>query len=259
VKNPWQGRPIGSTASWFDPSDIQRFDSWNIKASPKQQILTKLPSGPVIPCAWGGDPWNSDVILLLKNPAFNPSKAESPDYELNDPLTRQYLEEMATGNFNVEYPNAGLNPQFLKNSQRKPTRGKALEAWKPRNPEPWYTNIVWPEVHKELVRMGMGAEDAWKRIAQRGCTLDISPWGSQSWHHSCMSRISHEVCVPLAREAIRSGKVVLIAWGADIWHVAGLFEASTLPVSEVPGVRHTPRISKRNFPNHWDAVISAMK
>lgn len=259
VQNPWQGRPVGSASPWFDNAELQRFNAWNAKAPPKQKILTSLPSGPVIPCAWGGDPWNADVILLLKNPAFNPTKANSPGYELNDPITRRLLEEMATGNFDPVYPNAGLNPQFLKNKNRQPTRGKALQNWTPRVPEPWYTNIVWTDVHKELVKLGMNATDAWQRIAQRGCTLDISPWGSQSWHHSCMSQVSHDVCVPLAREAIKAGKIVLIAWGADIWQIAGLFEAVNLPVSQTPGVRHTPRISKTNFPTHWQTVINAMK
>ncbi len=250
VQNPWSGRSIGSSASWFDPHELSRLQAWNAKAPPKQQILTHLPSGPVVPCAWGGDPWNAEVILLLKNPAFNVSKANDPDYELNDPITRRLLEEMATSSFDPDYPNAGLNPQFLRDRRQTHSRMR----------EPWYEKIVWSEVHKTLVSMGMGPEDAWKRISQRGCTLDISPWGSSSWHHSCMSQVSHEVCVPLARDAIKQGKIVLVAWGADIWHIAGLFEACSLPVSQAhKGLRWTPRISKNNFPDHWDGVIGAMK
>jgi hypothetical protein len=260
VQNPWSGRQIGLNADWFTQDDRQRFAAWNASAKPDKQVLLQTSTGPAIPSAWAGDPWNASVIILLKNPAFGPN-SNLPNGPLNDQLTRRYMEEMAVGKFDPAFPNAGLRPNFQPLRGRKPTRGKALAAWNAaggREQCNWHAGIVWKDIHKELVGMGMAPQEAWKRISQRGCTLDLSPWGSASWTPSCMSSVSYDVCVPLAREAHRQGKVVIVAWGADLWQVAGFYQAGNLESSAMKGVRHTPRINKNNFPKTWPAVMQAM-
>ena len=101
----------------------------------------------------------------------------------------------------------------------------------------------------------MDTEDAWRRLSQRVCLLELAPFPTEKWNVEAICSTLW-TSVILANQAIDNpDRCVLLARGRDQWRAAGLVRARQLPKSL--GVRgNQPRINERNFPESWVRVLA---
>lgn len=254
-KGPWAGRQHGDTSAWWLPGELDRLRRHNDRLRAESdrsreagdakraddllryQVLLGTRSGHhPIPCQWAGDPWSARVLLLLMNPSW---EEESCDRTLGNQALRDTLDEAARGDFNPQYPNPFLSPDW-------------------RRIDSWHPSRVFGGLHRQMVeRGGWDPELAWQRLSQRVCVLELSPWASKSWTAACWGPTT-VLAGSLALEAQQDpSRVVLVGRGADEWRKAGLLDVDLLEQSG--GVRmNQVRISQSNFPLSWDRITAAV-
>ena len=107
----------------------------------------------VIPCQWAGNPWDADVLVLM----MNPSLGGDIDAFYSRPGVPELVGTCARGDWHPEYPNVWLHPTVRAGNN-------------------WHSSVVWTRIHSELTKRGVKSEAAWKRIATRGCVLELAAW-----------------------------------------------------------------------------------
>ena len=167
------------------------------------------------------------------NPSYGPKTDQL--YESGPPEALYHLCLNAMGHWDDRYPNPWIHPRL-------------------RDIEPWCSTVVFGSLHRELVGMGMDPEEAYMRLSQRACVLELSPWpsykwGDGSWVSTC------KLSVELAQAAMQDpNRLVLLGRGESEWKSAGLLDVDTLHKSK--GIRsHQCRVSKGNFPEAWDRIL----
>ena len=142
----------------------------------------------------------------------------------------------ARGDWHPEYPNVWLHPTVRAGNN-------------------WHSSVVWTRIHSELTKRGVKSEAAWKRIATRGCVLELAAWPTPTWTPGVFTS-STALSVELAQRASDDpNKVVLLCRGETEWRSAGLLDADLLPKSK--GVRRNQcRVTPSNFPDVWEDVLS---
>ena len=265
LNNPWSNRPAMCPSPWFLPGEAARIGRHNSRVQAKatsaktlkdaHQALRRLvaPPGPngaaPVPTQWAGNPWEAPILLLLMNPSWgavdtgtSPADAGLDHTETGykiaaDAQLQDLLDRTARGAWDPDYPNPFLHP-----------------AW--RKVDTWHPKKVFANLHSHLTgAQKMGSEDAWKRLAQRVCVLEISPWASLEWTSGCIGPTSR-LAADLAQVAMDSpDRLVLVGRGGDEWRKVGLLDVDLLESSR--GIRsHQVRISQNNFPNSWGRIIS---
>lgn len=264
LKNPWQDRNPMDQGDWFLPGEKDRIDRHNGRVMSRaagsktlkqaHQALRRLvaPPGPngrhPVPIQWAGNPWEAPILLLLMNPSWGavetgttPSDAgldhTQAGYKIaaNSNLIR-LIDGTARGDWDPAYPNPFLHP-----------------AW--RQVDSWHPKKVFAQLHGHLVdSMKMHPEDAWKRLSQRACVLEISPWASLEWTSGCIGPTAR-LAADLAHAAMDDpNRLVLVGRGGDEWRKVGLLDVDLLESSR--GIRsHQVRISRNNFPVSWSRVL----
>lgn len=265
LSNPWSNRPAMCPSPWFLPGEAARIGRHNSRVQAKatsaktlkdaHQALRRLvaPPGPngaaPVPAQWAGNPWEAPILLLLMNPSWgavntgaspsNASLAHNPKSFANaaNPILQDLIDRTARGAWDQNYPNPFLHP-----------------AW--RKADPWHPTRVFKSLHEYLTKVKkMQSEDAWRRLAQRICVLEISPWASLEWTSGCIGPTAR-LASDLAQVAMDDpNRLVLVGRAADEWRKIGLLDVDLLESSR--GVRRNQvRISQNNFPNSWDRIIS---
>ena len=222
--SPWLDYPRLHGESWVLPEDSGLL-------GPGVQTVT--PGGlPYVPMQWSGNPADARVLVLM----LNPGATADIDRIYSNPDALARIEACAQGEFDPDYPNPWLHPTL-----------REMDNWQPRR--------VFSNLYDHLTgEGGMGAEDAWRRLSQRVCLLELAPFPSITWTVGAVCSTLWPSVI-LAREAIGDhDRLVLLARGRDQWRAAGLVRASTLPKSR--GIRgNQPRVNERNFPNDWVRVL----
>lgn len=254
-----------SPASWFLPGEAARIIRHNARVRAKASSATTLkdahqalrrlvaPAGPngaaPIPAQWAGNPWEAPILLLLMNPSWGADKtgtspanagldhtAKGRTIAANAQL-QDLLDRTARGAWDPDYPNPFLHP-----------------AW--RKADDWHSKWVFKSLHEYLTKVKkIQSVDAWKRLAQRICVLEISPWASLVWTSGCIGPTSR-LAADLAQVAMDDpDRLVLVGRGSDEWRKVGLLDVDLLESSQ--GVRRNQvRISQNNFPNSWNRILS---
>jgi len=262
--NPWSGRSPNSKASWFLPGEEDRINRHNSRvkaaASSSKDIkgasnalrrLVALPGpngDPPTPLQWSGNPWEAPILLLLMNPSWGAKEVGSSPQDLrlehNDSAMKittncnlqGLLDRTARGDWDPNYPNPFLHP-----------------LW--RGYDQWHPKKVFSTLHKELTgKHGLTPEDAWKRLSQRICILEISPWASLEWTSGCIgptARLSADLADAAHQD---SNRIVLVGRGSDEWKKVGFLDIDACEKSK--GIRsHQVKISENNFPLSWSRII----
>ena len=264
LTNPWSGRAPMSSAPWFLPGEAARIGRHNARVMSNvasaqnmkeaSNALRKLVAPPghsgshPIPLQWSGNPWEAPVLLLLMNPSWGAvevgSSPQSLQLEHNDSSKKigsnqslqALLDRTARGAWDPDYPNPFLHPMW-------------------RKADEWHPKKVFSILHRELTdNFGFAPEDAWKRLSQRVCVLEIAPWASLEWTSGCLgptSRLSADLADAAHNDPNR---IVLVGRGADEWRKVGFLDVDLCEKSH--GVRsHQVKISSNNFPESWSRVL----
>ena len=262
--NPWSGRVPMSSAPWFLPGEAARIGRHNSRVMSavtsaknmkgasnalRRLVAPQSPSGShPIPLQWAGNPWEAPVLLLLMNPSWGAVEVGSTPQDLrlehnegakkieSNQILQSLLDRTARGAWDPDYPNPFLHPLWRKH-----------DSWHPRN--------VFSSLHQELTnKFGLAPEDAWKRLSQRVCVLEISPWASLEWTSGCIgptARLSADLADAARQDPER---IVLVGRGADEWRKVGFLDVDLCEKSK--GIRsHQVKISAKNFPNSYGGVL----
>ena len=225
--SPWLDHPRLYGETWVLPKDSGFLGPG---------VHTVTPDGlPYVPMQWSGNPAGARVLILMLNPGITADIDRI--YSNPDALAR--IEACAQGDFDPDYPNPWLHPAL-----------REMDNWQPRR--------VFSNLHDHLTGdVGMDNEDAWRRLSQRVCLLELAPFPTEKWSVGAICSTLW-TSVILANQAIDDpDRCVLLARGRDQWRAAGLVRASMLPQSK--GIRgNQPRVNERNFPNSWVRVRRLM-
>ena len=263
IENPWAHRAPNDQSDWFLPGELARILRHNsemsskAKTAPDQEhamaFLDRIVAAPgpagqhQIPTQWAGDPWNAPVLLLLMNPSWGAEPAGAFPGTLhlrynslatkafNDPKLHSLLDTSARGDFDPDYPNQFLHPDW-------------------RRADSWHPNKVFKGLHACLTSAGLDNESAWARLAQRVCVLELSPWSSRKWTTGCLGPTS-QLAAGLAENAMcNPERLVILGRGRGEWKQAGLWDVDLIECSR--GVRgNQVRISPSNFPKSWSRLV----
>lgn len=222
--SPWRNQSMRYGESWVLPADSGLLG---------HAVETTTPHGaPYIPMQWSGNPAEASILLLM----LNPGTTADIDRIYDNPEVRARIEACARGEFDPEYPNPWLHPTL-----------REMDNWQPGR--------VFKNLHNHLVgEVGMSIEDAWRRLSQRVCLLELAPFPTKTWSVNAICSTLW-TSVTLANQAIDNpDRLTLLARGRDQWRAAGLIRASLLHKSR--GIRgNQPRINERNFPETWVRVL----
>jgi hypothetical protein len=271
VKNPWSDRAPMDSSSWFLPGELERITRHNDRlrqaaagAKSVQQardimekfVVTAGPTGGFpIPLLWAGNPWDAPVLLLLLNPSWGvtwtgtgvhdcePMHCKASITNANKPGLRSLIDRTARGDWDPEYPNPFLHPDW-------------------RQADSWHARDVHGGIYRELTGLdpasGAPDESAWKRLSSRICVLELSGWMSRKWTTGCIGPTAR-LAADLASRAMRDpDRLVILGRGSGEWKQAGLLDADLAEKSN--GVRSNQvRLSQKNFPGSWSKLMSLVK